>query len=101
MTDFFVLIFKFLFFFCFPYSGKQNIYSKTKINIQDRATFQVKQKIQEKKYPVTFDVVITTPKDSHELDMSLLNDPCIKSAEKEMQALDAILQVSSYLDHIF
>ena len=55
----------------------------------------MKQKIQEKKFPATFDIVITTPKESHELNMKLLNDPYIKSAEKEMQALDAILRVSS------
>lgn len=75
-------------------TGKKNIFSKTKINIQDRATFQVKQKIQERKFPATFDIIITTPKESHELDMRLLNDPYIQSAEKEMQALDVILHVS-------
>jgi hypothetical protein len=74
------------------FDGRKNLQTKTKINMPD--TVQVKQKVQESKFSVTLDVTLTMPKDSHELDMSKLNDKTIKNAEKENQALDTILSVS-------
>jgi len=74
------------------FDGSKNLYSKAKLNIEDRAQFAVKHKIPEKKFPIQFDVVLTTPKDSHELNLGKLNDETIKSAEKELQAVDIILQ---------
>lgn len=39
---------------------------------------QVKIKVQERKFPMSFDVTLTTPKESHELDLSILNDKSVK-----------------------
>lgn len=76
------------------FDGRKNVYSKTKINMPEKTiTVQVKHKVPEKRYPITFNVTLTTPKDSHELDMSILKDKDLQKAEKEIQALDIILQV--------
>ena len=75
------------------FDGRKNVYSKTKLNMTEKTiTVQVKHKVPEKKYPMNFDVTITTPKDSHELDLSILKDKNLQRAEKEIQALDIILQ---------
>lgn len=74
------------------FDGRKNLYSKTRLNMPDKTfTCTIKQKIQEKKFPVSFDISLTTPKESHELDLSILNEPNVRNAEKEIQALDILL----------
>ena len=76
------------------FDGRKNVYSKTKLNMPEKTiTVQVRHKVPEKRFPMAFDVTITTPKDSHELDMSILKNKDLQRAEKEIQALDIILQV--------
>lgn len=54
---------------------------------------KVKFKVPENRFPLTFDVIIIVDtKDSNELDLSVLKEKNAKNVERELQALNIILQ---------
>ena len=85
------------------FDGRKIVYSKTKLNFDgDRITTQVRVKVPEKKFPQKFDITITKPRDAHEIDLSILNNPRnLRSAEKELQALDIIVTYGAKKFNLF
>ena len=85
------------------FDGRKIVYSKTKLKFDgDRTTRQVRVKVPEKKFPQRFDITITKPKDAHEIQLSILNDPRnLRSAEKELQALDIIITYGAKKFNLF
>lgn len=83
------------------FDGKR-IISRTKLRIEDRLTKVVRVKIAERRFLVTFDITITTPKESHLIDLSTLNQ--IKDQrpdEKTLQALGSIITYAAKRFNLF
>lgn len=84
------------------FDGKKIIYSKTKLKFNDRITKEVKLRVPERKLPTTFVITITTPRDSHVIDLSILNNTKnLRSAEKELQAVDIIITYGAKKFNLF
>ena len=74
------------------FDGKKIFYTKSNIKLEKpaRGEYEVRVKVPEKKFPQTFIVIITKPT-NNAIDLSILNNKTLRSAERELQALDLIL----------
>ena len=77
------------------FDGRKIFYTRHPIRLNNgtRGTYEVKVKVPEKKFPQKFLVHIFTPPDAHRIDLGslTLNGRNLRSAEKELQALDLII----------
>lgn len=77
------------------FDGRKIFLTKRPIKLENgtRGTYEVKVKVPEKKFGQTLTVTITTPPDSHEINLSKLSGSIeeIRKAEVELQAIDLII----------